>query len=84
MTQVNMGDEVIETDLPAEAVADLQQTAEPAEPVKVEEAPETPVNPEPTVEAPKEPEKPAEPPPDIGVDRPGRRSPLPEGNYGVL
>lgn len=45
MTEVNMGGEVIKTDLPAEAVADLQQPAEPAEPVKVEEAPEQPVKP---------------------------------------
>ena len=52
MTEVNMGDEVIKTDLPADAVADLQQPAEQAEPQvekpKVEPAPESTVNPEKT------------------------------------
>ena len=56
MTEVNMGDEVITTDLPPEAVADLQQPAgQPEEPAKEpEKATEQPV------EATKEPEKPAE------------------------
>jgi len=46
MTQVNMGDEVIETDLPAEAVADLQQPE--ADPTPAPQEPEK--QPEPTVE----------------------------------
>ena len=73
MTQVNMGDEVIETDLPADAVADLQQPAEPAvsEETKTEEAPETPVNPEPTVETPQEPAQ-----PEAVVERPKKATPI--------
>jgi hypothetical protein len=56
MTQVNMGDEVIETDLPADKVADLQQseadpTPEPQEPEK---------QPEPTAE-PEQVQEPAKP-----------------------
>lgn len=54
MTQVQMGDEVIETDLPAEAVADLQQPVAQPQAQEPEKATEQPV------EAPKEPEKPAE------------------------
>lgn len=51
-----MGDEVIETDLPAEAVADLQQpVAQPQEPAKEPEKAT-----EPTVETPQESEKPVE------------------------
>ncbi len=65
MTQVQMGNEVIETDLPAEAVADLQQPAEPAEPAKVEEAPEQTANPEPVAEAPKVVEETPQPEPDV-------------------
>lgn len=61
MTEVKMGDEVIVTDLPAEAVADLQQPAEqPQEPAK---EPKNPEQTEKPVEAKtEEPAKPAETP----------------------
>jgi hypothetical protein len=73
MTQVNMGDEVIETDLPADAVADLQQPVEPAEPAKVEEAPaQTPVEPE----EPAKPEAETEPKPEPVQERPKKVGPI--------
>lgn len=60
MTEVKMGDEVIVTDLPAEAVADLQQPAEAPEVKEPEKAPEQPEKP---AEAKaEEPAKPAEAP----------------------
>jgi hypothetical protein len=74
MTEVKMGDEVIETDLPAEAVADLQQPAEPAEPT-VEPAPETPVNPEPTA-PPEKVEEPVVPTEPEKVERPQKPKPI--------
>jgi hypothetical protein len=72
MTQVQMGEEVIETNLPAEAVADLQQPAEPAEP-NVEEA-QTNAEDAPVLE-PQEPAKPeavAEP----ITERPKKATPI--------
>lgn len=58
MTQVNMGGEVIETDLPADAVADLQKPAETEveptpEPQEPEKQPEPTVEPAPAVVEPK-------------------------------
>ncbi len=74
MTQVQMGDEVIETDLPAEAVKDLQQPKEPAQadPEAQTDVPSTVNEPEqtekpeakseePKAEPAKEPEQPREP-----------------------
>jgi hypothetical protein len=78
MTEVRMGDEVIKTDLPAEAVADLQQPAEqPQEPAKApEQAPEQPDKP---AEAPAEDPKPAEEPKEETPEEQQQRDP--EGKF---